>query len=95
MIQRQTIIHNVSDEPITVEQSDGSQIVVPAREKRRAELPSEVDSLIPPAQPHGPAASPELVASSFQAGLKLQNQQGERFRAASRISSRWSGYRRT
>ena len=55
-MQRQTIIHNVSDEPITVEQSDGSQIVVPAREKRRAELPSEVDALIPPAAPHGPAA---------------------------------------
>ena len=56
MIQRQTIIHNVSDEPITVEQSDGSQIVVPAREKRRAELPSEIDFLLPPMIPHGPAA---------------------------------------
>ena len=58
MIQRQTIVHNVGDEPITVEQADGSQITVPARGKRPAELPSEVDSLIPPIQPHGPAASP-------------------------------------
>ena len=58
MMQRTTIIHNVSDEPLTVEQSDGSQIIVPPRGKRPAELPSEVDSLIPPAQPHGPAASP-------------------------------------
>jgi hypothetical protein len=44
-IQRQTIVHNVSDEPITVEQTDGSQITVPARGKRPAKLPSEVDSL--------------------------------------------------
>ena len=58
VMQRTTIIHNVSDEPLTVEQSDGSQIIVPPRGKRPAELPSEVDSLIPPAQPHGPAASP-------------------------------------
>jgi len=56
MIQRLTIIHNVGDEPITVEQSDGSQIVVPARDKRPAELPSEVDTLISPLAPHGPAA---------------------------------------
>jgi hypothetical protein len=45
-VQRQTIVHNVSDEPITVEQADGSQITVPARGKRPAKLPSEVDSLI-------------------------------------------------
>ena len=45
MVQRQTIIHNVSDEPITVEQSDGSRITVPARGKRPAQLPSEVDFL--------------------------------------------------
>jgi len=47
MIQRRTIIHNVGDEPITVEQSDGSRIIVPARDKRPAKLPSEVDALIP------------------------------------------------
>jgi|KBSSwiStaDraftv2_1062776.scaffolds.fasta_scaffold145569_2 hypothetical protein len=58
MIQRHTIIHNVGDEPITVEQADGSHIIVPARGKRPAELPSEVDSLIPPPMPHGPAAPP-------------------------------------
>jgi hypothetical protein len=52
MIQRQTIVHNVGDEPITVEQADGSHITVPARGKRPAELPSEVDSLIPPTQLH-------------------------------------------
>ena len=56
-VQRQTIVHNVSDEPITVEQTDGSQIIVPARGKRSAEVPSEVDFLIP-YTPHGPAAPP-------------------------------------
>jgi hypothetical protein len=45
MVQRQTIIHNVSDEPITVEQTDGSHITVPARGKRPAKLPSEMDFL--------------------------------------------------
>jgi hypothetical protein len=45
MVQRQTIVHNVSDEPITVEQTDGSHITVPVRGKRPAQLPSEVDSL--------------------------------------------------
>ena len=45
MVQRQTIIHNVSDEPITVEQTDGSHITVPARGKRPGNLPSEVDFL--------------------------------------------------
>jgi hypothetical protein len=44
-VQRQTIVHNVSDEPIIVEQTDGSQITVPARGKRPANLPSELDSL--------------------------------------------------
>jgi hypothetical protein len=44
-IQRQTIVHNVSDEPIIIEQTDGSHIIVPARGKRSAKLPSEVDSL--------------------------------------------------
>ena len=58
MIQRQTIIHNVSDEPITVEQADGSQITVPARGKLPADLPSELDSLLPPMVPHGSAAPP-------------------------------------
>ena len=58
MMQRQTIIHNVCDEPITVEQSDGSQIVVPARDKRRAELPSEIDFLLPPTIPNGSSAPP-------------------------------------
>ena len=43
MVQRQTIIHNVSDEPITVEQADGSHITVPARGKSPAQLPSEVE----------------------------------------------------
>jgi len=45
MVQRQTIVHNVSDEPITVEQTDGSRITVPARGKRPAKLPSEMDFL--------------------------------------------------
>ena len=45
MIQRQTIVHIVSDEPITVEQTDGSHITVPARGKRPGNLPSEVDFL--------------------------------------------------
>jgi len=57
MVQRQTIVHNVSDEPITVEQTDGSHITVPARGKRPANLPSEVDFLITPTL-HGPAAPP-------------------------------------
>ena len=56
MIPHRTIIHNVGDEPITVEQSDGSRIVVPAGDKRPAELPSDVDALMPPLAPHGPAA---------------------------------------
>lgn len=38
------------------------------------EMPREVDPLIPPTQPHGPAASPELDASSFQAGFNRANQ---------------------
>jgi len=45
MTQRQTIVHNVSDEPITVQQSDGSHITVPARGQRPAKLPSEMDFL--------------------------------------------------
>ena len=45
-VQRQTIVHNVSDEPITVEQRDGSHVVVPARAKRPAELPSEADYFV-------------------------------------------------
>ena len=45
MTQRQTIVHNVSDEPITVEQRDGSHITVPARGKSPANLPSEADFL--------------------------------------------------
>jgi hypothetical protein len=57
-IQRQTIVHNVGDEPIIVEQTDGSHITVPARGKRPAELPSEVDFLIPPTLPGGPVAPP-------------------------------------
>ena len=56
MVQRQTIVHNVGDEPITVEQADGSQIIVPARDKRRAEFPSEVDDMIPPTSAHSYAA---------------------------------------
>ena len=48
MVQRQTIIHNVSDEPITVEQTDGSRVTVPPRCNRSANLPSEVDSLTQP-----------------------------------------------
>jgi hypothetical protein len=56
-VQRQTIVHNVSDEPIIVEQTDGSHITVPARGKRPAELPSEVDFLIPE-PPRGPVAPP-------------------------------------
>ena len=56
-MQRQTIIHNVGDEPIVIKQADGSQVTVPARGKRPADLPSEVDSLIL-TRPMDPAASP-------------------------------------
>ena len=38
MRERETIIHNVGDEPILVEQADGSQIVVQPGEKRQARL---------------------------------------------------------
>ncbi len=48
MIQRQTIVHNVGDEPIIVEQTDGSHIIVPARGQRSAKLASEADAVSTP-----------------------------------------------
>ena len=50
--ERQTIVHNVSDEPIIVEQSDGSHLIVLACSKRPAQVPNEIDALTPPA-PNG------------------------------------------
>ena len=43
MRERETIIHNVGDEPILVEQADGSQIVVRPGEERQARLWSRGD----------------------------------------------------
>ena len=43
MRERETIIHNVGDEPILVEQADGSQIIVRPGEKRQAGLWSRGD----------------------------------------------------
>jgi len=53
MIQRQTIIHNVGDEPITVEQSDGSDRRADARQeaRRTAERSWCVDPAIRSARP--------------------------------------------
>jgi len=47
---RQTIVHNVRDEPMIVQQADGTHIIVPAHGKRSAKLPSEIDSLLQSAQ---------------------------------------------
>ena len=66
MVQRQTIVHNVSDEPITVQQSDGSHITVPARGQRPAKLPSEMDFLTQSTPQDQPP--PWLAASSSGAG---------------------------
>ena len=52
-MQRQTIIHYVGDEPITVKQADGSQITVPAGDKGPADLPNEIDFLLQPMIPDG------------------------------------------
>ena len=65
MVQRQTIVHNVSDEPITVEQTDGSHITVPARGKRPANLPSEVD-FRHAVDAAGSTAAPKVAASPLQ-----------------------------
>ena len=45
---RTTIIHNVGDDPIVLEQSDGSHITVPAGAQRHADLASEFDSIAKP-----------------------------------------------
>jgi hypothetical protein len=45
MRKHKTIIHNVGDEPIIVQQSDGSRIVVPPGEKRPADVPNEAASI--------------------------------------------------
>src|SRR5262245_35812621 len=41
--EQETIIHNTGDEPILVEQADGSQIIVRPGEKRQARLLSKGD----------------------------------------------------
>jgi hypothetical protein len=41
--KRETIIHHVGDEPITVTQADGSELTVPPRTALAADLPSELD----------------------------------------------------
>jgi len=46
-----TIIHNTGDEPILVEQADGSQMIVRPGEKRQARLLSRGD-LANPRDPH-------------------------------------------
>ena len=42
--KRETIIHNVGDEPITVQQTDGSELTVPPGTSLPADLPSEADA---------------------------------------------------
>jgi tetraacyldisaccharide-1-P 4'-kinase len=41
--EQKTIVHNVGDEPILVEQADGSQVIVRPGEKRQARLLDRVD----------------------------------------------------
>ena len=43
--KRQTIIHNVGDEPITVQQTDGSELTVPPGASLPADLLSEADAV--------------------------------------------------
>ena len=43
MREQETIIHNTGDEPILVEQADGSQMIVRPGEKRQARLVSRGD----------------------------------------------------
>ena len=38
MREQETIIHNTGDEPILIEQADGSQMIVRPGEKRQARL---------------------------------------------------------
>jgi len=47
--EKETIIHNTGDEPILVEQADGSQMIVRPGEKRQARLLSRgvFASLVP------------------------------------------------
>jgi len=45
--EQETIIHNTGDEPILVEQADGSQMVVRPGEKRQARLLSRGDFATP------------------------------------------------
>jgi len=49
--EKETIIHNTGDEPILVEQADGSQMIVRPGEKRQARLLSRGD-LANPRDPH-------------------------------------------
>jgi hypothetical protein len=64
MRKRETIIHNVGDEPIIVQQSDGSRIIVPPGEKRSADLPSEADvaATAPSASPPDQQREPRIAA---------------------------------
>ena len=38
MSEQKTIVHNVGDEPLVIEQADGSQMIVRPGEKRHARL---------------------------------------------------------
>lgn len=47
MREQDTIIHNVGDDPILVEQADGSQMIVPPGEKRQARVLTRGDFASP------------------------------------------------
>ena len=51
MREQETIIHNTGDEPILVEQADGSQMIVRPGEKRQARLLTRGD-FANPRDPH-------------------------------------------
>jgi len=44
MTKRQTIIHNVGDQPIIIQQTDGSELTVPPGAALPADLPGEIDT---------------------------------------------------
>ena len=62
MREQETIIHNTGDEPILVEQADGTQMIVRPGEKRQARLLSKVDFANPaiPIYPDARRDPPEI-----------------------------------
>jgi len=60
--EQETIIHNTGDEPILVEQADGTQMIVRPGEKRQARLLSKVDFANPaiPIYPDARRDPPEI-----------------------------------